>query len=154
MNTPHELTGEELLDCTIESFWETVPQVWNKIRGHIRQTAVSEFGITVDQFHLLRFMRRGMDSASELAVEKGISRSAISQALETLVEKGLVSRQQRRDDRRCVDLALTPAGDELLDAIFALNTRWLRQKMGGLSSSEMGELIRSMDVLKRTFEEA
>src|SRR5512138_2332702 len=106
---------KDLQEQAIDRFWETVPPVWNFVRSHIRATATGKFDITVEQFHVLRYVRRGPNSMSELATAKNISRPAISQAVEVLVKKGLLTRVPSKEDRRCVDLVLTDAGNHLLD---------------------------------------
>ncbi len=80
---------------------------------------------------------------------KHISRPAISQAVEILVQKGLVVRQQNPDDRREVRLSLTPAGDALLDALFDRTRQWMAGLFAPLSDAELQTIIVSMDVLKR-----
>ena len=80
---------EPLRDQAVDRFWETLPPLWNFIRSHIRATATSNFDITVEQFHVLRYVRRGVTSMSDLAVAKNISRPAISQAVDVLVKNGL-----------------------------------------------------------------
>ena len=96
--------SDHLRDRAIDRFWETVPPLWNSVRSHIRATATANFDISVEQFHVLRYVRRGTDSVSELATAKNISRPAISQAVEVLVKKGLLTRVPKKEDRRCVDL--------------------------------------------------
>jgi hypothetical protein len=95
-----------LLPRTIEKFWETVPPAWNAIRAFIRETAARDFDITVEQFHILRHVAKGSGSISELAQAKHISRPAISQAVDMLVNKGLLTRCQDERDRRFVKLEL------------------------------------------------
>src|SRR5574339_92572 len=99
-------TSEKLREQAVDRFWETMPPLWNTVRSHIRATATANFDITVEQFHVLRYVRRGPGSMSELATAKNISRPAISQAVEVLVKKGLLTRVQNAEDRRYVDLAL------------------------------------------------
>ncbi len=122
-------TSENLRDRAIDRFWETVPPLWNSIRSHIRATATANFDITVEQFHVLRYVRRGTDSVSELATAKNISRPAISQAVEILVKKGLLTRVPSKEDRRCVELVLTEAGNHLLDTVFKETRGWMKDRM-------------------------
>ena len=82
---------ESLQEQAIDRFWETVPPVWNFVRSHIRATAIGNFDITVEQFHILRYVRRGTGSMSELAAAKNISRPAMSQAVDVLVKKKLLN---------------------------------------------------------------
>lgn len=140
--------AEKLREQVIDRFWETVPPVWNFIRSHIRATATGNFDITVEQFHVLRFVHRGM-SISELATAKNISRPAISQAVDVLVKKGLVIRVQSTQDRRYVELTLTPEGDALLDAVFKETRGWMKERMSKLSAEELGIISKAMEALKK-----
>jgi DNA-binding MarR family transcriptional regulator len=151
--TIKEDSSERLREQAIDRFWETIPPLWGRIRAHIRGQAVQKFGISVEQFHVLRYVRRGMGSVSDLATAKNISRPAISQAVNTLVEKGLLSRIQSTRDRRCVDLALTPAGNALLDEVFRETRGWMRKRMHGLSDDEFKSIMHAMESLKKMLEE-
>ena len=102
-------TTEELRQKAIDRFWETIPPVWNQVRNNLRSIAAEKFEISVEQFHILRHIRKGITSVSELADVKQISRPAISQAVDVLVEKGLISRQQDADDRRFVQPGADPS---------------------------------------------
>ncbi len=143
---------DHLRDQTIDRFWETVPPLWNFVRSHIRATATENFDITVEQFHVLRYVRRGMCSISELASAKNISRPAISQAVDLLVHKGLLTRVQSTQDRRYVDLALTSAGNDLLDAVFKDTRSWMKQRMNMLSAGELETIAQAMEAMKKIVE--
>jgi DNA-binding MarR family transcriptional regulator len=143
------ITSENLRERAIDRFWETVPPLWNSIRSHIRTTATANFDITVEQFHVLRYVRRGTDSVSELATAKNISRPAISQAVEVLVKKGLLTRVPSKEDRRCVELVLTEAGNHLLDTVFKETRDWMKERMGQLRPDELETIARAMEIMKK-----
>ena len=143
------ITSENLRERAIDRFWETVPPLWNSIRSHIRATATANFDITVEQFHVLRYVRRGTDSVSELATAKNISRPAISQAVEVLVKKGLLTRVQSKEDRRCVDLVLTKDGNNLLDTVFKETRGWMKEQMHDLSPDELETIATAMEIMKK-----
>lgn len=147
---PH---SKEILQQAIERFWETVPPAWNRIRNNVRGIATQNFDISVEQFHVLRHIRRGIGSVSELADKRQISRSAVSQSVDSLVEKNLITRTQSADDRRYVQLALTPAGETLLNTIFQKNRAWMMEEMekAELSPDDICTLIQGMEVLKKAF---
>lgn len=143
---------ERLRDQAIDRFWETVPPVWNKVRSHIRTTATANFDITVEQFHVLRFVQKGSDSLTELAAAKNISRPAMSQAVEILVNKGLLTRVQSSKDRRYIDLALTDAGNRLLDTVFKETRGWMKERLSKLTPSELETISAAMEVMKKMLE--
>lgn len=146
------MSSERLRDQAIDRFWETVPALWNYVRSHIRTTATSKFDITVEQFHVLRHVRRGIASMSELADAKNISRPAISQAVDILVNKGLLTRAQSTQDRRYVELALTDAGNHLLDTVFKETREWMKQRMRTLTANELETIAKAMEVMKKMLE--
>jgi len=147
------MTSSDLLrDQAIDRFWETVPPLWNLVRSHIRATATGNFDITVEQFHVLRHVRRGVTSMSDLAVAKNISRPAISQAVDVLVKKGLLTRVQSTQDRRVVDLALTEEGIALLDAVFEATREWMKERMSGMSAEELETIAKAMTMMKKMLE--
>lgn len=139
---------EILCDQAIDRFWETVPPLWNAVRSYIRATATTQFDITVEQFHVLRHVRRGI-SMSELAAVKSISRSAISQAVDTLVHKGLLTRVQSTQDRRYVELALTEEGNHLLDVVFRKTREWMKERLQRLTASELEAIAGAMQIMKK-----
>ncbi len=142
---------EEALPQTIDRLWETIPLVWGQMRGNVRAIASERFDISVQQFRVLRHIRRGTRSTSELAATIQTSPPAISQCVDALVEKGLVTRRQSVQDRRCVELELTHAGADVLNAIFEENRRWLAQKLASLSPGEMSSILQGLSVLKSAF---
>jgi DNA-binding MarR family transcriptional regulator len=141
--------AKQLTDEALDRFWETVPPLWGNIRAHIRAVATEEFSISIEQFQILRLIRSGRSSVSELALAKNISRPAISQAVDALVRKGLLSRTQDSEDRRHVQLALTKSGNALLDALFQNTRTWMRAKLASFGRDELENVIRAMESLKR-----
>jgi DNA-binding MarR family transcriptional regulator len=142
---------EELILASIDAFWGAIPPVWNQVKGNVRSIALENYNISVEQFHILRHIRRGLTSVSELAQVKQISRSAISQAVDLLVERGLISRSQNALDRRNIPLELTNAGNELLDTISEKNRSWMKSRMASLSEQDLSTLSLAMQILSKTF---
>jgi DNA-binding MarR family transcriptional regulator len=142
--------SKELLRQAVETFWETFPPFWQRVRAHIRQVAVEQFDISVEHFHVLRYIRGGQGSISELAEAKNISRPAISQVVEVLVQKGLIRRTHDARDRRYIQLTLTDSGNALLDAIFDNTREWMMQTLLPLSDEELYLLAQALDSLRKT----
>ena len=144
--------SDHLRNQAIDRFWETIPPLWGMIRTHIRAEATKNFDISVEQFHILRHVRRGTGSVSELATAKNISRPAISQAVEVLVKKGLLTRVQSTQDRRFIELTLTDAGNKLLDTVFQETRAWMRERMSPFSLDELETVAKAMGALKKMLE--
>ncbi len=137
---------------TLDRFWETVPPLWGQIRGHIRATAFENFRLGVEQFQVLRLIRTGRTSVSGIAAARNISRPAVSQTVDGLVNRGLLTRTQDPEDRRHVELALTEEGNQVLDAVFSHTRAWMREKMTGFSERELENVIRAMATLQKMLE--
>ena len=146
---PDTTSKAQALEQTLDKFWETIPRLWSHVRAHIRAVATEDFDISVEQFHILRFIRRGNCSVSELADARNISRPAVSQGVDALVHKRLVTRTQNKEDRRFVELELTPEGNALLDNVFQNTREWMRTGLEPFSQEELELAIRGMEVLKK-----
>ncbi|HOJ00408.1 MAG TPA: MarR family transcriptional regulator [Anaerolineaceae bacterium] len=146
------MADDTLLQKTVESFWDTIPPVWGRVRENARGNAIQDFNLTLIQFHILRHIWHGIRSVRELAEKQQISRPAISQVVEVLVLRGLVVRKQDTRDRRCVQLELTATATKLLEAVFSKNRRWMAEKMVSLEQSELETIMAAMEILKKTFD--
>jgi len=142
---------EEYLNQAAERFWETVPSVWDRVRDNLRGTATYQLNITVGQFHILRYIRHGNNTVGQLANARQISRSAVSQSVELLVEKGYLCRQDRIGDRRYVRLELTDKGAELLNTAYAENRKWIVNKLSALTADELNCMLQGLEHMKKAF---
>jgi DNA-binding MarR family transcriptional regulator len=142
---------EENLNQIVEQFWETIPPVWDRVRENLRGTATSQFNISVEQFHTLRYIRRGNNTVCQLADARQISRSAVSQSVDLLVEKGFVCRQERSEDRRYVKLELTDRGVELLNTTYAENRKWIMSQLSALTPDELNCMLQGFEPLRKAF---
>ncbi len=79
----------------------------------------ARYDLTATQFNLLRvcFERGEECTATELAQVLPVDASRISRIISSLVDKGLLQRRRRFDDRRIVMLTLSEEGKELTSQI-------------------------------------
>ncbi len=146
------MNKQEQINTIIEKYWETIPPAWHATRAHIRKVAAEQFHLTVEQFQVLRRIRRGVDSGSALAQASQTSRSSVSKAVEALVRRGLVIRSHNAADRRQVPLALTAEGERVLAVIFDEAERWLARKFQPLDAQELDQALAGMSILQKVFE--
>lgn len=109
-----------------------------------RQTAPSAWkalGLSHAQMGMLFMLFHHREAnAKQIAEFLGISKSAISQLLDPLVDKKLVSRQVNPKDRRIVRLSLTSEGLGLLKKLNKLKFAGIRSALDSLSSKELDQL--------------
>ena len=139
------------LDHAIDRFWETVPPAWHRTRAHIRRLAAEQHQLTVEQFQVLRRIRRGHDSVSRLAEAGLTSRSAVSKAVDALVRRGLIERFPDAHDRRHVELRLSAEGERLLTSLFDQTRAWLAGRFDQFGPAELERLLDGMELLARGF---
>ena len=132
-----------------ELFWDAIPPIWYWLRSQLDKTARETFEITGGHFHVLRRIMNGDTSVSELADARHISRPVVSRKVDSLVEKGLVSRSESAEDRRFSVLEVTPKGEEILDVMSASSRGWLQDKLGVLDSQELATVIQAFLILKK-----
>ena len=139
------------LELVIDRFWETVPPAWHQTRAHIRRLAAEQHQLTVEQFQVLRRIRRGHDSVSKLAEAGLTSRSAVSKAVDALVRRGLIERFPDARDRRHVELRLSAEGERLLTSLFDQTRAWLAGRFERLDEDDLALAMEGMSALARAF---
>jgi DNA-binding MarR family transcriptional regulator len=146
------MPNDQLLS-TIENFWEVIPSTWGNVRSKLRGYATHDHNLTLIQFHMLRHIRNGVATVAQLADQQHVSRPAVSQAIEQLVQKQLVLRTPDQSDRRFVQLSLTQKGDRLLDAVSSKTKIWMESQMASLTAQELETLNQAFHILKNSLQE-
>jgi DNA-binding MarR family transcriptional regulator len=135
----------------IDKFWESIPPAWRQTRIQIRQIAFEKFQMSVEQFQVLRRIRRGSTSVSALAEASQTGLPAVSKAVESLVRRGLVARSSDPLDRRKVPLALTEEGQRVLQVIFSEAETWLAVRFEKLDAREIDAIMKGLAALEKAF---
>ena len=112
-------------------------------------------GITLTQWSALVsiFFDRG-NTCAELARDIAHDKGATTRLVDTLVERGWVERRRDGDDRRVINLSLTPDGEEVArrcrHKVIDCWNHWL----DGWESDDIGQLVRLLQRLRDTLAEA
>ena len=86
--------------------------------GNLNQSDCCACGVNESQcFLVVEIGRQPGICVKDLACKLKLDKSGISRSVEELVQKGYVSREPSKEDRRCVLLTLTDAGKERFDKI-------------------------------------
>lgn len=116
----------------------------------IHSTFFKPFGLTPNQFNVLRILRGqqpnacSLQTVSERMVDKN---SNTGRLIDRLLEKGLVIRNENKTDRRQIDLKISPAGIGLLSKIDE-KTPEMSAVMDNLNDEEVKTLNALLNKLK------
>ena len=89
----------------------------------------------------------GQATPSELADHIGVTRPVISRALKSMVEAGLIARTLSDKDGRGRNIAVTPAGMDLLDVCRPIVERHQSYFMDKLTAQQKSQLSDILDAL-------
>jgi DNA-binding MarR family transcriptional regulator len=119
--------------------------LYNINAGYLKQ-----FGVTPEQFNVLRILRGGFPKPMMLVeiTERMIDKSSnCTRLVEKLRQKGLVNRETCEKNRRQVDISITDKGQGLLKKVDNNQQAWM-EEMTKLSKAEAKELNRILDKLR------
>lgn len=110
-----------------------------------------DHGLTLSQMEVLaEVTRTGGIAPAELAVRMHVRVQSLTDSINVLVSRGLLSRRQDDDDRRRQLIEVTAAGLELLDDDRAERDAWLNATMReNLSELEFDLLMLVAPVLRK-----
>ena len=110
-----------------------------------------DHGLTLSQLELLgEVSRTGVTTPAELGVRLHVRVQSLTDSINELVTRGLVSRRPDETDRRRQLIELTPAGTALLEADRAERDAWLHSTMrDNLTDLEFDLLMLIAPVLRK-----
>lgn len=110
--------------------------VTQRIHSHLSewQLTISQFGALEALYHL------GPLTVGEIGGKILRSSGNMTLVIDNLVKRGLVTRQPRPGDRRCIEIHLTPAGRDLIGAIMPAHVAGVVETMGALTIAEQERL--------------
>jgi len=109
---------------------------------------VAEAHLTMGQFGVLEaLLHRGEMCQVDLGTKLLRSGSNVTTVIDNLEKRGLVRRTRRDDDRRVIDVSLTPEGRALIEQLFPAHARRIVQLLSPLSTKDqlrLGELCKTL----------
>jgi len=127
---------------------EVIPLIMRTLRPDIHNPS----GLpNPGHFHLLHALLDGPHSLSELAERHHVTLPTMSNTVTTLCEHGYVHRSKTEEDRRRVNIDLTPAGRDMLVKIRVNTESHITRILEPLSDEEKKQLIAGLLVLRKAF---
>jgi DNA-binding MarR family transcriptional regulator len=102
----------------------------------------AEYDLTSSQATLLCAIRDEPRRMSYLATALGMTKNALSQLVDRIERRGLVSRVSSEQDRRVIMLGVTPTGKVLAEAVYAEITKRLPDIAENLDAEDQREFER------------
>ena len=119
------------------------------------ETVCAPFDITGQQYNVLRILRgaepEGLPTLT-IAVRMIERTPGITRMIDRLEAKGLVAREVRPHDRRCVYCRITAKGLGLLKALDGPVEEANHAAFAGLSEAELGQLVALLEKARRPHE--
>ena len=127
-------------------------QEWSEVFMHRSGREFRQFmgrsGLSFSQVNvLMRLFHGSKCGVSGIGEEMGVSNAAASQAVERLVQMGLIERSEDPDDRRHKRLTLTPKGRTLIASGIEDRIAWFADVADGLTADEQQTVIRVLTLL-------
>ena len=106
-------------------------------------------GVTLTQLRILRVLREGARSASDLSVAAGLSAPSLTRVLDRLEELSLVTRVADQCDRRRISVQILPKGASLLGDQSIWQGTSFAEAVRAMSEEERSEFVHVMQAFVR-----
>ncbi|MBW4061057.1 MarR family transcriptional regulator [Candidatus Saccharibacteria bacterium] len=117
-----------------------------------RDQMLGEHQLTRTQVEVMAALRHNGDQTiGEVADYLGVTHSASTQTVETMVKRGLVERFNDATDRRIVRIKLTSEGIVLADTLYQSHLGHMKAVFSDLSEDELRVMITVLSRLTRQF---
>jgi len=101
----------------------------------------SDEGLAPLEWRLLAFFgRRPGSSARDLVEHTGLDKAQVARLVRQLADRGLLATALAAHDQRCIELRLTPAGQQLERRAARRRQRLQAEMLAGFSATELAQL--------------
>ncbi len=137
MGTHYKGTPTEVLALdTYIKLARAAEAVTTRINSHL-----SDYNLTISQFGVLEALYHlGPMQVGQLGEKILRSSGNMTLVIDNLVKRGLVKRERRGDDRRCIDIHLTPDGESLIQQIMPGHVVHIVASISVLTSEEQEQI--------------
>jgi DNA-binding MarR family transcriptional regulator len=112
-------------------------------------------GFSLIQYVMLAWLRDGIAiNPKTFCALYRHDTGAVTRVIDQLADRGLLARARRSEDRRKIELDLTPQGRESIERLIPLAVAKLNVALGDFSAAEFAELVRLLIKLNTTMQTA
>ncbi|MGJ6967241.1 MarR family winged helix-turn-helix transcriptional regulator [Streptosporangium sp. G11] len=135
------MTSDALVDALVRNTFQ-VAGVLTRIGA--------ERDLSLTQLRVLGILRDRRPRMTELAAFLGLDKSTLSGLIDRAERRGLVARGKNPQDRRVVDVFLTPAGLELAEQVYGEVRRALASATDRLDPQDSDRLVQLLHAVLRS----
>ncbi len=154
MSPTANTTARPEFDCREQEVYLNLWRTFDRLRA-LEDALFARYALTAQQYNALRLLRaaqpgslRTLEIASLL-----ISRAPdITRLLDKLADRKLIARERLLENRRVVEVQITPAGLQLLDELAGPIQECHQEQLGHLSAIQMTQLIRLLKTARAPHE--
>jgi DNA-binding MarR family transcriptional regulator len=125
---------------------------WSEVFMHRSMRDFKRFmdatGLSFSQISILmRLVHGGNAGVSEIGGQLGVTNAAASQAVDRLVQLGLIERTEDPEDRRAKRLALTQKGRALVEKGVRARSQWIESLTDALTPEQQNVIVSALTLL-------
>lgn len=125
-------------------------EMWMGLRSLIRlydkmlKKVCTEHDLMTIEADVISFLQNnpGKDTAADIVELRGLSKGAVSKAVESLIRKSLLERMPDTEDRRRIHLKLKPEAKPVTEMIDDVRREFLNTVLEGFTKEELEEHTR------------
>ena len=110
-----------------------------KLQEQMLKNICEKLRLTITEGKVITFLysNPGKDTAADITELRMLSKGNVSQAVESLIQKGLLTRSADQNDRRKIHLSLLSPAKEITNAIHVMQKNLYGQIFNGLSEEDL-----------------
>ncbi|WP_077612247.1 MarR family winged helix-turn-helix transcriptional regulator [Clostridium sp. Marseille-P2415] len=132
------------------TYFAKIDKIYRKVCGK----AVAEYDFTPNEILVLMFLSNNqeLNSASDIAQCRNISKGLVAKSVESLCEKGYLTTGKDKKDRRLVHLYLTEKSQKVVARIKTCKQEFMEELHKGIPAEDLEALNRTAKVMNRNLE--
>lgn len=127
-----------------------LPLMGRLMEAHMRVPALP---LPPIHFHVLNRVQLKTFTLTDLADAMSVSAASLSRTITVMEERGWVTRTRGDDDRRVVEISITPEGHAVLTSIEQRSEDFLTRTLEALSPADLDRLLQGLDIMIGAFSE-
>ncbi len=115
-----------------------------KLHETLLKTVCEQYQLTLIEGIIISFLHNnpGKDTAADIVELRMLSKGNVSQAVESLIQKSYLRREQDTQDRRKIHLYLLPEAQSITEAVERMGEQFQQEMFAGITEEELEQLER------------